>query len=496
MVGPDFHTPAAPSVKTYTESPLPRKTVSIAAAGKAGRTQYFIAGRDIPAEWWALFHSPQLNQLIERGIANSPNLAAAEAALRQARENLNAQIGLNYFPAITGSLSGERETTNAAATGSTNQSIGVGAGTTNNQSTSTGGVVSNQNQIFNLYNASVGVSYTVDVFGGLRRQIEGLRAQVDNQRYQLLAAYLTLTANIVTTSVTTASLQAQIQATHELIDIQQENLAIVEQQFRLGGASQANVLTQQNQLAQTRATLPPLQKSLAQSRDSLAVLIGAFPSDSQLPKFNLATLNLPTHLPVSLPSSLVRQRPDVLASEATLHAASAQIGVATANMLPQITLNASYGWAALVPGGLFKDSSKAWSYGAGLTQPIFEGGALLAKRRAAIAAYDQAAAQYKQTVLQAFQNVADTLRALETDARTLRDQKQAEIAARASLVLTRDQYRLGGVSYLSLLTAEQQYQQARINRIQAQATRYADTAALFQALGGGWWNQNKKGFMQ
>jgi NodT family efflux transporter outer membrane factor (OMF) lipoprotein len=342
--------------------------------------------------------------------------------------------------------------------------------------------------VFNLFNASVNVSYTLDVFGGLRRQIEALGAQVDNQQFELMAAYLSLTANIVTTAVTVASFQAQIQATHSLLSAQEKQLAIIKKQFFLGGLSRNEVLTQETLVAQTRATLPPLEKSLAQSRHALLALVGEYP-DQPLPRIQLDAIDLPRALPLSLPSMLVRQRPDVRASQALLHAASAQIGVATANLFPQVTLSGADGWQSLVLPSLINPANKIWNITADITQPIFHGGALLAQRRAAIAAYDLAAAQYKQTVIQAFQNVADTLRALETDARSLRAQRQAEISAKHSLQLITQQYRLGGVSYLDLLNAQQQYQQTKISRIKAQAIRYSDTAALFQALGGGWWNK-------
>ncbi|MBX3709147.1 MAG: efflux transporter outer membrane subunit [Gammaproteobacteria bacterium] len=465
MVGPDFHSPASPRVRSYTRKNMPAKTVQTPSAGKSGQAQTFVYGRNIPAEWWYLFRSPEINQLITTGLSNSPNLASSYAALRAAQEALNAQIGNSLFPAFNVGLTGQRQR---------NSGVPIGTNT--------------PSSIFNLFNASVSVSYTLDVFGGARRQIEGLRAQVDYQQFQLIAAYLTLTSNIVTTAVTVASLQEQIEATHELIQAQENQLLILEKQFRLGGISRENVLTQQTLVNQTRATLPPLEKSLSQSRHALLVLVGNFPN-GPLPTIKLGALILPAELPVSLPSNLVRQRPDVRASEALLHAASALIGVATANLFPQFIINGNDGWESAVLSNLFNTSSKVWSISGGITQPLLHGGALLAQRRQAIAAYDQAAAEYRQTVLQAFQNVADTLRALEADARALRAQKRAENSARDNLYLTRKQYLLGGASYLSLLNAQQQYQTIRIAVIQAQAARYNDTAALFQALGGGWWNK-------
>jgi len=465
MVGPDFHSPSPPTATTYTKTPLSAKTVNIAEAGKAGKAQQFVTGQTIPAEWWALYHSTALNHLITVGLANSPNLAAAKATLRQAQESLNAQIGSLLFPAIAAQLNPQRQSYAGAAIG--------------------GGVPSS---VFNLYNASVNVTYTLDVFGNSRRQIEAARAQVDYEYYELNAAHLSLTANIITTAITVASLQAQIAATNQLIRAESDLLSIVNKQFDLGGASQENILSQQTLLEQTRALLPPLEKSLAQSQHALSVLVGSLPSQSQLPYIHLDELTLPTRLPISLPSSLVRQRPDIQAAEALLRQANAQVGVATSNLYPQITLSGDYGWSSNVPSTLFHPVSNVWDIGGQLVQPIFNGGALRAQRRAAIAAYEYANEQYRQTVLQAFQNVADSLRALETDARAFKADTHAEIASRATLQLTRKQFQLGAVSYVNVLNAEQQYQQTVINRIQAQTARYSDTAALFQALGGGWWN--------
>lgn len=465
MVGPNFHSPTPPSTKKYTHTPLPSKTIAAPRAGVAGKAQQFGVGRDIPAAWWYVFHSPVINQLIKTGLANSPTLAAAEAALREAQENLNAQLGAAMLPAVNLQLNTQRQRFNAASLGTPSASI------------------------FNLVNASVPITYTLDTFGGARRELEALRDQVDYQRFELDAAYLTLTSNIVTTAITAASLQAQIDATHELITAQADLLVAVRGQFEHGAISRANVLSQESQLAQTKASLPPLVQSLDQANHALAVLVGEFPSDVKPVKLSLANLNLPTQLPMSLPSALVRQRPDILASEALLAAASAQIGVATANLFPQITLSANYGWTNNSFSKLFTASNSVWAIGSNLLQPVFRGGSLRATRRAAIAAYEQAAAQYRQTVLQAFQNVADTLTALQHDAQTLRNQKDAEMAARNAFVLTRGQFRLGSVDYLSLLNAEVQYQNAKIARIRVEATRFNDTAALFQALGGGWWNR-------
>lgn len=473
MVGPNFRTPTAPPVKRYTEWPLPPKTMGAPGAKGLGKAQYFAAGHDIPTEWWTLFHSKPLNALICAGLANNPSLDAAKAALRQAQETYRAQVGLLLLPAINGEFGTSRQ----RAT-----SLSIGAAGPNASSSPAAA-------IFDLYHASVSVSYVLDIFGGSRRQLEAYSAQVDYQQFQLEAAYLTLTSNIVTTVINYISLEDQIKATQAIIHSQESQLSIVKKQFELGGASQADVLAQETQLAQTRALLPPLQQNHAKAHNALAVLVGQYPCRIHLPKLTLRSLNLPVKLPLSLPSCLAHQRPDIRAQEALLHAASAEIGVATANLFPQVTLSGSYGWTGTTLGHLFKPGNLVWNYGANLLQPIFRGGALFAQRRAAMAAFDQSAALYRLTVLQAFQNVADSLEAIKNDANALLAQQKAEISAQKTLNLTEQQYRLGSLSYLALLDAQRQYQQSTINRIQAQAARLSDTAALFQALGGGWWNR-------
>lgn len=468
MVGPDFHTPAAPHTKKYTSKPLPTHTASTISAGKSGKSQYFKEDQTIPAEWWKLYHSKELNQLIEAGLQHSPTLDAAKATLRQAQENLKATWGSLLLPSVNAQASYERTRFSAQQFGSP------------------------ASNLFNFYTAQVFLSYNLDVFGGSRRQVEAARAQVDFEGYELLAAQLTLTANIANTAITAAAQKAQIETTHRLIAASKNQLNLIKQQFELGGASRENVLAQETSLQQITATLPPLEKGLAQSQHALAVLIGCPPGNAHLPAIHLSDLILPTALPVSLPSKLVRQRPDIQAAEATLHQATAGVGVATANLLPKFPINANYGYTSDQLNDLFTDFRNTWLYGLYPAQTLFQGGALLAKRRAAIAAMDNALAEYRQTVLQAFQNVADSLRAIEADAKELKAQKQAEVAALNTLILTRKQFKLGAVNYINLLTAEQQYQQIVINRIQAEAARYTDTTALFQALGGGWWNCERR----
>jgi len=334
----------------------------------------------------------------------------------------------------------------------------------------------------------VSVSYAFDLFGGTRREVEALQALEEYQRFQLEGAWITLTANLVATAVQEAALRAQIRATREIVTAEERQLSLVEDRFLLGGGSHPEVLAQQAQLARTLASLPPLEKQLAQTRHRLAVLAGKFPDEAgALPEFDLEGLRLPRELPVSLPSSLVRRRPDIRAAEELLHAASARIGVATANLYPQITLTGTLGTESSGIRNLFGSGTSVWGLGAGVLQPVFRGGELTAKRRAAIAAYNQAEARYRETVLLAFQDVADVLRALDLDAQTLKAQADAEAAAKASLDLARERFELGAASYLTLLNAERQHQQARIVLVQAQAARFSDTAALFQALGGGWW---------
>ncbi|VVD71026.1 histidine kinase [Pandoraea terrae] len=463
-VGPNFATPTAPAAAGYTTEPLPAKTVSAEVTG--GAAQQFVRDMDIPGQWWTLFRSEALNALVEEAFTQNPDVDAARAALRAAHEAVRVQQGA-YFPSIEASYSPSRQQiasplASPAASG---------------------------DDLFNLHTAQVTVSYTLDLFGGNRRQVESLVAQADAQRFQLEATYLTLSTNVVAAAIQEAALRGQLAATEEIIGIQQKTLGLLHKQYELGQVAMADVAAQEAALAQARATLPPLQKQLAQQRDLLARLTGRFPSEKLLAEFDLASLQLPEALPVSLPSKLVEQRPDVRAAQAQWHAASAAVGVAVAARLPNITLSASYGSSAEIARELFSTSTAFWSLAANITQPIFAGGALLHRQRGAEAAYDQAAAQYRGTVLSAFQNVADTLHALKSDADSLSAALAAERAAEKSLKIAQRQLELGDISYLTQLNAQQAYQQARIGLVQAQANRYADTTALFQAMGGGWWHR-------
>ena len=465
-VGPDFERPAAPDVAGYTSAPLGDQTASSDVAG--GEAQRFVQGLDIPGQWWTLFHSSALNTLIEEALKNNPTLPAAEAALRQAWENVYAQQGA-FFPTVVAGFSPSR---NKTATGAVTP------------------VAASGSPYYSLYTGQVTVSYAPDVFGGTRRQVELLAATAEFQRFQLEATYLTLTSNVVAAAVQEASLRGQIAATDEIIKIQTGSLDILRKQFELGQVAGADVAAVEATLAQAQATLPPLQKQLAVQRDLLTALIGRLPSQEPAEKFELASLQLPQDLPVSLPSKLVDQRPDVRSAEAQLHAASAQIGVAIAAMLPQFTLTANAGTASNMMSQFITTPGTAfWTVAGNVAQTVFDAGTLLHKKRAADAAFDQAAAMYRSTVIAAFQNVADSLHALQSDADTLKAAYAAERAAFKSLEIARRQLQLGAIGYLGLLTAENTYNTALIALVQAQAARYADTAALFQALGGGWWNR-------
>ena len=465
-MGPNFEHPQAPEVSGYTKEPLTEHTASADVGG--GESQRFMEGMDIPGQWWTLFKSPQLNALIEQSLKGNPDLQATEAALRVAQENVKAQEGF-FYPSVTGGYSAERQKIAASVAGNNPLPSAV--------------------PIFSLYTGQVAVSYTPEVLGLNRRTVESLQAESESQRFQMEAAYITLTSNVVAAAVQEASLRAQIAATQEMIDINAKILDIQRNQLAKASANRLDVAAQEAQLAQLKATLPPLLKQLAQQRDLLTALAGKFPSEEISEKFTLDDLHLPQDLPVSLPSKLVEQRPDVRSAEEQLHAASAQVGVAIANRLPQFSISAAAGDTGTMFRHLFNPADAFWDLTGGIAQPIFDGGTLLHRQRGAEAAYDQAAAEYRSTVIGAFRNVADSLRALQYGAKALNAAAAAKDAAAVTLDLTRRQLQTGSANYLAVLNAEQTYQQAVINLVQAQANRYADTAALFQALGGGWWNK-------
>jgi NodT family efflux transporter outer membrane factor (OMF) lipoprotein len=463
--GPNFHSPAPPATGHYTRSPEPMSTV--ASPGRSGSAQTLSTERDIPADWWALFHSKPLDALMRQALADSPTVQAAGAVLLSAALSYKAQRGALLLPGFDGQLQATREREPGAVFGEPQIPA----------------------FIFNIFDASVNVSYRLDLFGASRRQLEALRAQTAYERWELEAARLTLADNVVTTAVNIASLHGQISALTDIVASERGQLKVVQRQFDVGGASRADVLAQQTQVAQSEAQLPGLDKQLYQAQHRLAVLAGRTPDDATLPDFTLDELTLPAELPLTVPAKLVRQRPDVQAAEALLHESTAQLGLATANMYPQLNLTGSIGSETIAARDLFGANSAAWNIGGSLLQPLFHGGELLDLKRAARANLDAATAQYREAVLAALQDVADTLRALETDARTLQADTTTETDAQDTLRITRLQYQVGGVSYLALLNAERDYEQARQARVQAEAARFADTAALFQALGGGWWNR-------
>jgi NodT family efflux transporter outer membrane factor (OMF) lipoprotein len=466
VVGPDFRQPAPPAVSRYTQQ-LTLKTTVATPGVPGGDAQRVVAGGDIPAQWWALFHSTQLNALIELALRNNADLKAAQAALLVAHENTRAQRGA-YLP-----------------------QVGAGATVTRQKdpSATLAPVPANNSSSYSLITPSVSVSYTPDVFGLNKRTVEGLAAQEQATRYEMIAIDITLSANVAQAAMTEASLEDQIGTTNELIGVGRQILSLLEYQKTKGYIGGADIAAQQAQLAQLEATLPPLIKQRDQQNDLIAVLTGRAPAQAPVAKFTLASLTLPTDLPLTLSSTLVEQRPDVLQAEENLRAASAQIGVARANRLPNISLSANAGTNALAIGQIFGPGTGFWNLGASLLAPIFDGGTKLHQERAARYAYQQTAAQYRGTVLTAFQNVADTLVALEQDASTLKATKRAVDATKASLDLARLQYKDGYAAYLVVLNADQAYQQARLSLVQAEADRFTDTAALFQALGGGWWDR-------
>ncbi|CAM2154582.1 efflux transporter outer membrane subunit [Paraburkholderia tropica] len=463
-VGPDFHAPAAPDTPGYTRTALPAATAS--APGEGGAPQTFASADHAPRAWWTQFGSPALDTLVDEALRASPTLESARAKLVEARENYNAQAGATLFPSVDAKLSGTRQKIDLAAFGITQ--------------------VPNPGP-FTLYDASVSISYVFDIFGANRRALEATLAQVNYQEYELQAAQLSVAGNVVAAALRRASLRSQIDTTQQLIDAQTRQLAIMEARLAAGGVARLDVHSQRTLLAQTRATLPPLTTQLAQTDHQLAILLGAPPSSDAYAQardaLTLDALHLPDTVALTLPATLARERPDIRASEALLHQASANIGVATANLFPQISLSASVGSertrVADVIGGL-----NIWNVGLGLTQPIFHGGELRAKRRASQAAYDAAFADYRQTVLLALQQVADTLHALQDDALELQARDTAAREAQASADIARARYAAGGVSEFDLVDAQRQALQTALDRTRAQATRLADTAALYQSLGG------------
>jgi NodT family efflux transporter outer membrane factor (OMF) lipoprotein len=471
-VGPNYHRPPAPAAGDYGSAPA--KGATVESPGHDGAAQTLTPGLDISGEWWTLFGSEKLTALIDQSLKGNPNLVAAQAALRQAQDLYKAQR-TSLLPVVSGEFDAQRA----------KNPVVTLANPTN---------LPQANPYYNLYTAQLDLSYSPDVFGGTRRGLEAARAGVAATRFELIATYVTLSSNVVVTAVQEASLRGQIAATQRLLELERQLTETVRQQRSLGTASDLDLLAQESAEAQTAATLPPLEKQLGQTRDALTALLGRLPSEEPPETFTLDELTLPTELPVSLPSKLVEQRPDVRQAEENLHAASANVGVALANMLPQFTISADTGSASLAINKLFSPYTGFWDLGASLTQTLFDAGALIYKKKAANAALDEAGAEYRAAVILACQNVADTLRALKSDADALKATAEADVAARKSFELARQQQQMGAISLVALLNAEQTYQQAEVALVQARANRYADTAGLFQALGGGWWNSSEASF--
>jgi len=464
-VGPNFKQPSAPTGAGYTPQPLASATVS--AQGPLGQAQKFVQGKDISSRWWELLQSRPLNELVDRALKANPTIAAAQAALKVAQENMLAQGG-TLLPSVGFDASGSKNETSTASLSPASAS---------------------GKPIDSLYTAGLSVSYSLDAFGLNRRTIESLAAQADNQRFELEAAYLTLSTNVVLAAVQEAELRDQIAAQEETIKAAAKLRDILQREYALGEIAQSDVVQQDVVLAQAQELLPPLQKQLALQRNALIALSGGLPNEDVAANFDLSSLRLPEDLPVSIASKLVEQRPDILAAAATLHAASAQVGVSIAERLPQLSLTATLGTSPNAIANAFTPYNQFFTILGKVSQPIFDGGMLMHRQRAAQAAFDQAAAQYRVTVIGAYQNVADVLRASQYDAKTLQVAVTAEQAASQSLELARRELQLGSTSYLYVLNAEQVEQTARLALVQAQSARLSDTAALFQAMGGGWWNR-------
>jgi NodT family efflux transporter outer membrane factor (OMF) lipoprotein len=483
-VGTDFKRPDAPKMEKYSAANLPSATV--VAPVPLGEAQHFNAAADIPHDWWTLFQSPQLNALIERAIKNNPNIESAQAALRQAQEYANAQQGF-FYPTVGASYTPSR---NKLAGNMGANAPGMQGNGRNLQAYSNpAGPVFNAPTYYNFHVAQLSVGYAPDVFGLNRRMMESVQAQVMLQQIQLEAAYLTLASNVVAAALQEASIRAQLSAMEKVVSSNQEMLDILNKQFKLGYVSEMEVAAQESALAFSQQSVIPLKKQLEQTRNLLRNLAGQAPNETLAEQFELANLHLPKELPVSLPSKLVEQRPDVRAAEAQLRYASAEAGVAVANRLPQFALAAGIGGMATTPDWMFRHGGGFFNLAANVSATIFDGGTLKARSRAAEQAALQAGAQYRSTVMMALQDVADTLYTIQSDAEALNAAAKSSKAAQHALELTRKQYQLGLVSYQTQLTADQTYQLSTINLIQAQTNRLGDTAALYQALGGGWWNR-------
>jgi len=463
-VGPNFSPAAAPDVTGYVKGALAAPDSGKGPPYVAG--QRFLSGEDVSVRWWTAFKSQPLNDLVRDAVNHNPGLQAAEAAIKVAHYNALAQRGL-FFPQVTGNTQQQQFLIANPQQVPPIPTQGPQAG-------------------FALFTNQLTVSFVPDVWGGNFRAVENLDAVTEQQLFQLEAAYLTLTSNVVTAAIQEASLRGQIAATQRIIAIEKHLLELLNRQFNAGQAARADVLAQEAALAQAEELLPPLRKQLDQQRNLLTSLAGQYAADEISQKFDLAHMKLPRNLPISLPGKLVDQRPDVRAAEANMHSAAALVGVAIAARLPNITLSANGGSAAFNLGTAFAPGTGFYTLTAGVTQPIFDGFTLYNKQKAAEAALEQSEAQYRAAVITAFQNVADALRALQADAKAMRAAVHAEEAAKASLDIVEQQLGQGQVNQLAVLNAQQTYLTAAVVRVQTEANRMADTAALFMALGGNW----------
>jgi NodT family efflux transporter outer membrane factor (OMF) lipoprotein len=451
--GPSRKPPKMPDPAHYSVESQPAQTS--AADGVA--QQIATGARPVP-EWWKEFGSDDLNALVDEGLRNSPSYQSAQATLKAAREQLRGQVGDNLFPQVDLEFSPSRQ-----------RSLGIP-------------ILPQQTFIENVFVAQAKASYTFDFFGAAFLADRALAGQVKQQALQLEGTRRALATNIVVATINSASMAEQVAATEALVNLGEERARQIASRYELGSASKEEMLSSEQDAANAAATLPALRAQAAAVRHTQAVLLGRSP-DNAPPPMKLADLKVPATVPVSVPSELLHQRPDILAAEAALKAAADEAGAATASMFPSLTLNASYGHGGFDWSTFTSQQGVIWSVAGSVTQPLFHGGALFARRRQYQANYDAAVGQYRQTVLSAFKNVADTLVSLDEDANTLTQTQRAESAARETHGDTEARYKLGATPYYATLTAGQQYQSSRVQVARARASRLADTAALFDSMG-------------
>ncbi|MEW9580295.1 efflux transporter outer membrane subunit [Paraburkholderia sp. DGU8] len=451
--GPNGEPPAMPQPAHYGTQAQPTRTV--AAQGVA---QQFVVGAKPVPQWWTLYQSDPLDALVDEGLRNSPTLAATDKSLAAAREQLRAQVGSSLLPTI-----------DAGGQATRNRALAIPE-------------IGPNTFLYNVFVGQLQAHYTFDLFGAARLANEELAARVNVQVYQWDAARRALAANIVTAAITSAALHAQIETTERLVTIANDQARDTERRYALGAVPHAELLSAQQTAASLSASLPGLQQQWTTTRHALAVLLGRTP-DTAPDDLDLAQLHMPEQLPVVVPSELLRSRPDIQAADAAVKAAAADVGVATAQMFPSLSLAASMGQGGFSWPVALSGAGAIWSIGASLSQPLFHGGALRAQRRAAQDTYDATISQYKQTVLAAFQNVADTLAALEHDARALDSAERAARSAQGVFEETSGRYRLGALPVASTRSSEQQFRNAQLDEIRYASARLTDTAALLHAMG-------------